>query len=60
MDREHELYTMSNEDLKAEEEAMHKRLGNCTSNQVDLVLNICKNIEAIKEVMRSRALEKII
>jgi len=60
MNREHELYTMSNDKLEQEFEKMHLQLVDCWSNQGERILMICKNIEAIKEVMRSRALEKII
>ena len=59
MDRTTELYTMEDEELDQELQIMHDKLGKCMSGQADLILMICKNIETIREVQRSRALERL-
>ena len=59
MGRERELYIMEDDELEAELKTMNEKLDKCMSGDVDMVLMICKNIDTIRKVQRSRALEKL-
>ena len=58
MNRETELYTMSNEELEEELKKMDKQLWGCMSNQWLEYQTIQKNIDIIREVQRIRAIDK--